>query len=117
MSKKKKNLTFDMVRELLHQEERKNKKLKEYQYWAKDKIEWLKEKIQTLELRLDNKEKLNEEYRKEIDYRHTVNQIIPEWMWNVAEETIRDLQDRIKELKAELDKYKNDIIYEEWLYD
>ena len=27
----------------------------------------LKEKIQTLELRLDNKEKLNEEYRKQLD--------------------------------------------------
>ena len=27
----------------------------------------LKEKVETLELRLDNKEKLNEEYRKEID--------------------------------------------------
>ena len=41
----------------------------------------LKEKNQTLELWLDNKEKLNEENRKQ------------------------------------LDKYKNDIIYEEWLYD
>lgn len=27
----------------------------------------LKEKIETLELRLDNKEKLNEEYRKQLD--------------------------------------------------
>ena len=84
----------------------------------------LKEKIQTLELWLDNKEKLNEEYRKQIDklkseneYRNSIADIIPEWKWNVAEETIKDLQERIKELKAELDKYKNDIIYEEWLYD
>lgn len=46
---------------------------KDYDLLSKDFIafgeenENLKEKIETLELRLDNKEKLNEEYRKQID--------------------------------------------------
>ena len=51
----------------------------------------LKEKVETLELWLDNKEKLNEEYRKQIDkykrqYEHS--------MWE-----------------------DDELIYEEWLYD
>ena len=35
--------------------------------WLNSTIEKLKEENQTLELWLDNKEKLNEEYRKQID--------------------------------------------------
>jgi len=49
----------------------------------------LKEKVETLEQWLDNKEKLNEKYRKEIDNKK---------LSTIAEETIQDLQDRIKEL-------------------
>ena len=59
--------------------------------WLNYTIEKLKEENQTLELWLDNKEKLNEEYRKEIDkykrqYEHS--------MWE-----------------------DDELIYEEWLYD
>lgn len=133
-----------MVVERLHKEieeqDEEIKKLKckwEWEIWDKktnnpiEVISWLivekaklEERNQTLELWLDNKEKLNEEYRKQIDklkseneYRNNIADIIPEWEWHIAEETIKDLQDRIKELEAELDKYKDDIIYEEWLYD
>ena len=76
----------------------------------------LKEKIQTLELWLDNKEKLNEEYRKQIDklkldgdecYHAMIFENDEVWYW----------KRECKKLKAELDKYKDDIIYEEWLYD
>ena len=59
--------------------------------WLNSVIEKLKEENQTLELWLDNKEKLNEEYRKQIDkykrqYEHS--------MWE-----------------------DDELIYEEWLYD
>ena len=59
--------------------------------WLNYTIEKLKEENQTLELWLDNKEKLNEEYRKQIDkykrqYEHS--------MWE-----------------------DDELIYEEWLYD
>ncbi len=46
------------------------KKLKEENEKLSEENGQLKEKIETLELRLDNKEKLNEEYRKQLDYRH-----------------------------------------------
>lgn len=62
--------------------------------WLNSVIEKLKEENQTLELWLDNKEKLNEEYRKEIDNKK---------LSTIAEETISDLQDRIKELKERID--------------
>jgi hypothetical protein len=55
----------------------------------REEIKTLKEKVETLELWLDNKEKLNEEYRKEIDNKK---------LSTIAEETIQDLQYRIKEL-------------------
>ena len=59
--------------------------------WLNYTIDKLKEENQTLELWLDNKEKLNEEYRKQIDkykrqYEHS--------MWE-----------------------DDELIYEEWLYD
>ena len=41
----------------------------------------LKEKVETLELWLDNKEKLNEEYRKQIDKLRTDN-IYEEWLYD-----------------------------------
>lgn len=54
----------------------------------------LKEKVRFLEECLDRKEKLNEEYRKEIDNKK---------LSTIAEETISDLQARIKELKDRID--------------
>lgn len=75
--------------------------------WLNSVIEKLKEENQTLELWLDNKEKLNEEYRKEIDkykrqYEHS--------MWFMEEDTLQELKD-IWELGDD------ELIYEEWLYD
>lgn len=66
-----------------------------------NQIKKLKEKVETLELWLDNKEKLNEEYRKKIDelkFREDIADIVPEWEGHIAEETIQDLQKRIDEL-------------------
>ena len=94
--------------------------------WLNYTIEKLKEENQTLELWLDNKEKLNEEYRKQIDDKRME-------LSTIAEETIADLQSRIKELE-ENEKYRHsrcmkaerqyehslwddELIYEEWLYD
>lgn len=56
----------------------------------------LKEKVETLELWLDNKEKLNEEYRKEIAEQET------EWHW---------LFDEIEYRKRECKKLKKDVDY------
>lgn len=49
--------------------------------WLNYTIEKLKEENQTLELWLDNKEKLNEEYRKQIDKLRTDN-IYEEWLYD-----------------------------------
>ena len=54
----------------------------------------LNEKVRFLEECLDRKEKLNESYRKEIDNKE---------LSTIAEETISDLQARIKELKDRID--------------
>ena len=74
--------------------------------WLNSVIEKLREENQTLELWLDNKEKLNEEYRKKIDklnYLERIVDIVPEWKGHIAEETIQDLQDIIKKLKDRID--------------
>ena len=76
-------------------------------WYRKRECKKLKEENQTLELWLDNKEKLNEEYRKQIDkyqrqYQHS--------MWFMEEDTLQELRD-IGELKDD------ELIYEEWLYD
>ena len=62
--------------------------------WLNSVIDKLKEENQTLELWLDRKEKLNEKYRNEIDNKK---------LSTIAEETISDLQARIKELKDRID--------------
>ena len=49
--------------------------------WLNSVIDKLKEENQTLELWLDNKEKLNEEYRKQIDKLRTDN-IYEEWLYD-----------------------------------
>ena len=68
----------------------------------------LKEEVRFLEECLDRKEKLNEEYRKEIDNKK---------LSTIAEETISDLQARIKELKDRIiernDKLVDEVIDEE----
>ena len=43
-------------------------------------------------------EEENKKLKEENEYRHKVVDIIPEWEWDVAEETIQDLQKRINEL-------------------
>lgn len=48
--------------------------------WLNSVIDKLREENQTLELWLDNKEKLNEEYRKQIDKLRTDN-IYEEWLY------------------------------------
>ena len=50
-------------------------------WYRKRECKKLKEKVETLELWLDNKEKLNEEYRKEIDKLRTDN-IYEEWLYD-----------------------------------
>ena len=60
----------------------------------KEENKKLKEKVRFLEECLDRKEKLNEKYRKEIDNKK---------LSTIAEETISDLQARIKELKDRID--------------
>ena len=49
--------------------------------WLNYTIDKLKKENQTLELWLDNKEKLNEEYRKQIDKLRTDN-IYEEWLYD-----------------------------------
>jgi len=76
--------------------EEENKKLKEYNKTQsevinnvfipqKERLEEenkeLKKKVETLEMWLDNKEKLNEEYRKKIDKLRTDN-IYEEWLYD-----------------------------------
>ena len=65
---------FDLACEKLAKQEKKIEKLNikvaslEWEIkWLNSVIEKLKEENQTLELWLDNKEKLNKEYRKQID--------------------------------------------------
>ena len=65
---------YEMLEDKYKQLEEENKKLNikvaslEWEIkWLNSVIDKLKEENQTLELWLDNKEKLNEKYRKEID--------------------------------------------------
>lgn len=53
--------------------EEENEKLREENKKLSEENGQLKEEIETLELRLDNKEKLNEEYRKQLDKLRTDN--------------------------------------------
>lgn len=69
----------------LEEENKKLKEEKEFFYKSakqfREENEKLKEKVETLELWLDNKEKLNEEYRKQIDKLRTDN-IYEEWLYD-----------------------------------
>ena len=108
-----KKLFERLYREELYYLEEENKKLNikvaslEWEVkWLNSVIDKLKEENQTLELWLDRKEKLNEKYRKKIDelkFREDIADIVPEWEGHIAEETISDLQARIKELKERID--------------
>ena len=70
----------------------------------------LKEKVETLELWLDNKEKLNEEYRNQIDLLKCQSY----WPSELADslydtdKTIKNLNDRIKELIWKIDKLEEE---------
>ena len=54
-------------------------------------------------------EEENKKLKEENEYRKSIVDIIPEWEWNVAEETIKDLQDRIKELNEEIEEWKDTV--------
>lgn len=127
--------------ERLEQLEKENKNLRLENadlMWERDglrmTVDKLKEENQTLELWLDNKEKLNEEYRKQIDkYKSDLWEQYAEW-WGLMDEI--DYRKReCKKLKSEYEKYRehtlsvewepdlyedvwsDELIYEEWLYD
>ena len=98
-----KEIEMEWMKEILRDKEEEIKKLKEeldkfseaykkYRDYEKEELaescydfarenKELKEKIQTLELWLDNKEKLNEEYRKQLDKLRTDN-IYEEWLYD-----------------------------------
>ena len=65
------NAVAELTREWLYKENK----------WLWEENKNLKEKVETLELWLDNKEKLNEEYRKQIDKLRTDN-IYEEWLYD-----------------------------------
>jgi gas vesicle protein len=71
--------------------EEENKKLKSDLAFERTMLDNVRAEYESLQ---DVKEKLNEEYRKEIDNKK---------LSTIAEETISDLQARIKELKERID--------------
>ena len=72
----------------------------------------LKEKVETLELWLDNKEKLNEEYRDKIDLLNYQSY----WPSELAD-SLYDANKTIEKLKAELSKYKKQYQHSMWFSD
>ena len=72
----------------------------------------LKEKVETLELWLDNKEKLNEEYRDKIDLLNYQSY----WPSELAD-SLYDANKTIENLKAELSKYKKQYQHPMWFSD
>lgn len=112
-----------------------DKKLRDIKFLEEENKN-LKEKVETLELWLDNKEKLNEEYRKEIDLLKCQTLWPSELADSLydADKTIEKLKEEIKEIeknqeyryhrcmKAERQVqhslgWDDELIYEEWLYD
>ena len=80
--------------------------------WLNYTIEKLKEENQTLELWLDNKEKLNEEYRDKIDLLNYQSY----WPSELAD-SLYDANKTIENLKAELSKYKKQYQHPMWFSD
>ena len=120
------NAVAELTREWLYKENK----------WLWEENKKLKEKVETLELWLDNKEKLNEEYRDKIDllkYQSYWPSELADSLYD-ANKTIEKLREEIKKIeknqeyryhrcmKAEK-QYEHsmweddELIYEEWLYD
>ena len=79
-----KYVSIGMYKQLEEENKKLNIKVSRLEWeikWLNYTIEKLKEENQTLELWLDNKEKLNEEYRKQIDKLRTDN-IYEEWLYD-----------------------------------
>ena len=49
-----------------------------------------------------------EKLKEENQYRESIADVLPEWEGHIAEETIQDLQDRIKELIWKIDKLEEE---------
>ena len=90
-------IIIDLQREIRELEEE-NKKLKEYNRRLKQGNDDLKEE--------------NKKLKHENSYRAGIVDILPKWKGHIAEETIQDLQARIKELKETI---KDHQLYEEKL--
>lgn len=57
-------------------------------------------------IQIEKLEKENKKLKGENEYRKTIVDVVPEWEGHIAEETIQDLQARIKELKEENEELK-----------
>ena len=89
--------------EYIKQLERENKKLKEYNRRLKQGNEDLKEQNKELKDDLLSYIRRNEDLREQNSYRNKIVDIIPQDEKSVAEETIQDLQERIRFLEQCLD--------------
>ena len=90
--------------EYIKQLERENKKLKEYNRRLKQGNDDLKEQNKELKDDLLSYIRRNEDLRKQNSYRNKIVDIIPQDEKSVAEETIQDLQERIRFLEESLDR-------------
>ena len=89
--------------EYIKQLERENKKLKEYNRRLKQGNDDLKEQNKELKDDLLSYIRRNEDLREQNSYRNKIVDIIPQDEKSVAEETIQDLQERIRFLEQCLD--------------
>lgn len=51
-------------------------------------------------------EEENKKLKEENEYRKKIADVLPEWEWHIAEETIQDLQKEIKKLKEDVDYFR-----------
>ena len=81
--------------------------------WLNYTIEKLKEENQTLELWLDNKEKLNEEYRNQIDLLKCQSYWPSELADSLydADKTIKELISKIDQLEEENENLRKDLFH------
>ena len=89
--------------EYIKQLERENKKLKEYNRRLKQGNDDLKEQNKELKDDLLSYIRRNEDLREQNSYRNKIVDIIPQDEKSVSEETIQDLQERIRFLEQCLD--------------
>lgn len=95
----------DLTQQYVEQLENMVKDLREKKLELEEENKKLEEKVETLELWLDNKEKLNEEYRKEIDLLKCQSLWPNELSDSLydADKTIKKLEWRIANLKEEVE--------------